>query len=163
MIKTAPKQHGGKRKGAGRPFEFSFEFKMRVGQHCEKMWREAILATIEAAKEKRLYEDTDLRAVFRKANSVPVKDRSEWLLSENYEVHSSDVSVELANIKGCETEFASTSRVVTIETKPPRGTRKAILREVAAVFKITEKQTDNIWQQYRLFEKSLTLSDTDLD
>ena len=163
MIKTAPKQHGGKRKGAGRPFEFSFEFKMRVGQHCEKMWREAILATIEDAKEKRLYEDTDLRAVFRKANSVPVKDRSEWLLSENYEVHSSDVSVELATINGCETEFEPTSRVVTIGTKPPRGTRKAILDEIATQYKLSKTQAKNIWLQYRSFEKSLTLSDTDLD
>ena len=162
-MKKVIEKHGGKRQGAGRPFKFPFEFKMRAGQLCEEMWHEATLAQIKTAKKKLLVQDTDLQALFRKANSVPVKDRSEWLLSENYEVHSSDVSDELANINGCETEFASTSRVVTIEAKPPRGTRKAILREVAAVFKITEKQTDNIWQQYRLFEKSLTLSDTDLD
>jgi hypothetical protein len=162
-MKKVIEKHGGKRQGAGRPFKFPFEFKMRAGQLCEEMWHEATLAQIKTAKKKLLVQDTDLQALFRKANSVPVKDRSEWLLSENYEVHSSDVSVELATINGCETEFEPTSRVVTIGTKPPRGTRKAILDEIATQYKLSKTQAKNIWLQYRSFEKSLTLSDTDLD
>jgi len=39
--------------------------------------------------------------------------------------------------------------------RPRRGTRKAIIEQIAIKYSLTENQVDNFWQAYRRFEKSI--------
>ena len=46
------------------------------------------------------------------------------------------------------------SRLLKIPTKPPRGSRLRVISEIAEKYSLTAKQVDNLWQEYRRFERS---------
>jgi hypothetical protein len=46
-------------------------------------------------------------------------------------------------------------RVFKVPTKPPRGTRQRIIKEVAKEYDLAESVVDNLWKAYRRFEREL--------
>ena len=156
---SPPKNHGGKRSGAGRPRKWSFWFQMEVGQTCEIKHR---LAQDDALSIRRdeLIEDTELKATWSKVNSIPVSLRRQWLQSKGddeleggYEQHQADINEEIKRMNKKRRGKVTTSRLVSLQNTPPKGTRSKIIAEVAKKFSLSTKQVDNMWQVYRRFER----------
>jgi hypothetical protein len=120
--------HGGKRAGAGRKPKWSFDDVLAVGQMCEARWRAAEVAEFEKNNATMFSEQSDITS---------------------HQVSDMEVELECLNeqLSGAPTQ----NPVFSISKKPPRGTRKKVLEEVAAKFCITVKQADNLWQEYRRF------------
>ena len=57
---TSCDRHGGKRRGAGRKPKWDPLFKLRLGQDCERLFREASKEALNQNKGKILNEETHL-------------------------------------------------------------------------------------------------------
>ena len=145
--------HGGKRAGAGRKPKWSFDDVLAVGQMCEAHWRAAEVAEFEKNNATMFSEQSDITSHQVSAGEVPIPDRHAWLKSESGERHHDDMEVELECLNEQLSGALTQNRVFSISKKPPRGTRKQVLEEVATKFCITVKQADNLWQAYRRFER----------
>jgi hypothetical protein len=143
--------HGGKRAGAGRKPKWSFDDVLAVGQMCEARWRAAEVAEFEKNNATMFSEQSDITSHQVSAREVPIPDRRAWLKSESGERHRDDMEVELECLNEQLSGAPTQNPVFSISKKPPRGTRKKVLEEVAAKFCITVKQADNLWQEYRRF------------
>ena len=150
---NAGPSHGGKRAGAGRKLKWSFDDVLAVGQMCEARWRAAEVVEFEKNKATRLSEQSDIASLHVSSGEVLIPDRRTWLKSESGERHRDDMEVELECLNEQLSGALTQNRVFSISKKPPRGTRKKVLEEVAAKFCITVKQADNLWQAYRRFER----------
>lgn len=145
--------HGGARRGAGRPRKWSIDDVVRVGQACEELWRDASEKTETAELDRLHSEASDLNVLWAKAGNVPVSERSNWLVSEEADLHRLDIETELHALHGTSEEAGPPVCVVRIRTQPPRGTRKQIIATVAKQFGERESTVDNLWQRYRRFVK----------
>ena len=147
-------QHGGTRSGAGRPNKYDLEVKIEIGYACEKLWREASEATGEA-RLASIKHAAEIRARHEAVSHIPVHERKAWLESEAYQEHRGDIEALLHD--RAETPFDDHSaeyesdapRLVTISTKPPRGTRKRIIETVATESGLSKNAVDNLWQAFR--------------
>lgn len=146
--------HGGKRPGAGRPRKWSFEVMLTVGQACENRWRYEVGRAYDAASAKLFGSDADLISLWEAVQEVPLGERRAWLAGEDGEMHRADVEVELDALTGSDGPEVGQSRIVTISSKPRRGTRKHIIASVASQFALRKTVVDNLWQAYRRFELS---------
>jgi hypothetical protein len=155
MTKSSSGKHGGKREGASAPTKFSFEFKIKVGQTCEQMWRNAIKDHLASQKKILLEHDSDLKAHWSVAHEVPISERLAWLKGDEYSIYTYDFDVEIEELSKLLGEKNKGSRIINLSKKPSRGTRRKILIAVAKDHNLNEKQVDNIWQDYRELEKSL--------
>lgn len=144
--------HGGARKGAGRPRKFGWRKILDVGQACEKLWR----IEVEEAKQNAIHKytsvDTDLAGLWSKTQQIRIENRKQWLQSEDYEQHKSDVDVEVEFSRSAGTQEAN-GRSVHLIAKPPRGTRKRIIEEVSSKYGLTFNQVRNLWVAYRRLER----------
>jgi hypothetical protein len=168
---TEMSRHGGARRGAGRPRKYDFWQMVGIGQACEMRWRvaskvvmDARLAALPLAKEIRRRQEC--------VNAIPVPERKTWLASPDYEDHSAEIESLLHKragnhvIGGVEVEEETyggdyeggAPRVMHISTRPPRGTRKQIVAEISEQFDLPESTIDNLWQEYRRFERELAES-----
>lgn len=148
-------KHGGYRPGAGRPRKWTFDDILTVGQACEVAWREAKAFAFEAEKTRLFQKETDIQSLWDEAQRVPVRLRKGWHDSEDGEAHRADVETELHMLNGTPDSLDPPARRIRIVSRPPRGTRKRIIAEVARRFSMTESATDNLWQAYRRFEREL--------
>lgn len=144
--------HGGARKGAGRPRKFDFFYLVTIGQACENLWRIAVADAKQKAVHKYISDDTELEAVWSKAQQINIENRKQWLQSEDYEQHKSDVDVEV-ELSRSEESPQKNSRFVSLTAKPPRGTRKRIIEEVSSKHGLTFNQVRNLWVAYRHWER----------
>lgn len=159
-------QHGGRRAGAGRKVRFDFFFMLEVGAACEERLLEAQNSVKANSRHYLLHEVSDLQSLWNKSDQIPVSKRPAWLVSDAFEDHQADIEEERSLIRS---EVAMVSRKTRRAAKNapsgseegvdqptkipvPRGTRRRILREIAATYKLTENQVDNLWQQKRRFE-----------
>ena len=149
------KTHGGKRKGAGRKPNWSFDDVIRIGQACEVHFRAVVHAEFEKRKNELISNDvTDLEDLFQNAQSIPVEDRQEWLKDENGGAqHLADVEEELATLNATMEGTDPKNRVFQIVGKAPKGTRSRIIKIVAEEYGLKAKQVDNLWQRYRRLER----------
>lgn len=164
-------QHGGRRAGAGRKVRFDFFFMLEVGAACEERLLEAQNSVKANSRQYMYNEVSDLQSIWNKSNQIPVSKRPAWLESDAYADHQADIDEERSLIR---TEVAKVSRKTRRAAKNapsrsekgvdqptkipvPRGTRRRILREIAATYKLTENQVDNLWQQKRRFEAEAEL------
>ena len=133
---------------------------LTVGQECESRWREEANASVDA-RLAGLPHANDIRNLQEGAQSVPVSQREAWLASDAYDDHKGDIEAWLHSRAG--TPFSNESgeflgaapRMATVSTKPPRGTRKRIIGEVANQSGLTKSAVDNLWQAYRRFEHEI--------
>ena len=148
------KTHGGKRKGAGRKPNWSFDDVIRIGQACEVHFRAVVHAEFEKRKNELISNDvTDLEDLFQNAQSIHVEDRQEWLTDENGGAqHLADVEEELATLNATMEGTDPKNRVFQIAGKAPKGTRSRIIKIVAEECGLQTTQVDNLWQRYRRFE-----------
>lgn len=156
---SSPKNHGGKRSGAGRPRKWDFWFVIEVGQACETLHRQAQDASLRRRRDRLISEETELKSIWSKANLIPVPRRRQWLqtkgddqLEDGYEQHHADVAAEIKEMNKNSGGKKPTSRLVSLRNTPPKGTRSQIIAKVAKKFSLAPKQVDNIWQAYRRFE-----------
>ena len=149
------KNHGGKRKGSGRKPKWSFDDVVRIGQACEVHFRAVVHAELETRKSALISNDvTELKGLFQNAQSIPVKDRQEWLKDENGGAqHMLDVSEELVTLNSAMVRTDPKNRIFQIVGKAPKGTRSRIIKIVAEEYGLKTKQVDNLWQRYRRFER----------
>ena len=144
--------HGGARRGAGRPRKWDFDVIVRIGQACEGRQRDAIQKAVNAVLAKRYNEDSDLAAQWAKAKIIPVPDRGKWLDSDDAEMYIFDVKVELLALDNTEDVTMPPVRVIPIRTRLPHGEREQIIAAVANEFMLSEPQVDKLWQRYRKIE-----------
>lgn len=144
-------RHGGARRGAGRPRKWHLDDVLRIGQACECKWREAVNVAFDVEQEKLFRVNSDIADLWNAAQSVPISKRKAWLRSEAYDLHRDDIETELAAMNGT----SPSPRIVSIKAKPPRGTRKQIIKEVASQSNFAESVVDNLWQAYRRLEREL--------
>ena len=152
---TNSKKHGGKRKGAGRKPKWDPLFKLRVGQDCENLFRQEEELAKKKAIDEHFSTKTDIKNVWDKVHKIPIPRRSNWLKSEAGDQHISDIEEELETLRATTANISPTSRLLKIPTKPPRGSRLRIISEIAEKYSLSAKQVDNLWQEYRRFERSL--------
>jgi len=152
--------HGGARSGAGRPRKHDFWEMLTIGQDCETRWRGESKLAIEAGLSRLSHAD-NIRTLQEGAQAIPVSQRKAWLAGDGYDDHRGDIEAFLHDRAG--TPFSDESgnylgaapRLVTVSAKPPRGTRKRIISEVATFSGLSESAVDNLWQAYRRFEREL--------
>lgn len=150
---TNPSGHGGKREGAGRKRKWSFQDVLQVGQACETRWRREVKRTINANLENFL-EDTELPELWKQAERVPVDQRKDWLESEEGGgAHVHDIASEIEELPSTNDGNSPHGRMISVSGRPPRGTRKRVIQEVAHALGLTTVQVDNLWQEYRRFER----------
>ena len=165
-------QHGGRRAGAGRKVKFDFFFMLEVGAACEERLLEAQNSVKANSRLYLFNEVSDLQSLWNKADQVPVSKRTAWLESDAFEDHQADIEEERMAIRS-ETASAAEGAQKAAEHTPngsgggvdqlakipvPRGTRRRIIKEVAALYNLTENQVDNLWQQKRRFETEADLA-----
>ena len=151
---TNSKKHGGKRKGAGRKPKWDPLFKLRVGQDCENLFRQEEELAKKKAIDEHFSTETDIKNVWDKVHKIPIPRRSNWLKSEAGDQHISDIEEELETLRATTANISPASRLLKIPTKPPRGSRLRIISEIAEEYSLSAKQVDNLWQEYRRFERS---------
>ena len=154
-MKKADKR-GGRRPGAGRKRKWDFWFRLQIGQDCENLYREAIETTFAEEQRTLLTEHSRLSIEFQRAQDVEVELRSEWLEQEDGgDQYLWDVVGESEQLNIIYKNQDLENRVFSLPVRPRRGTRKAIIKQIAAKYLLTENQVDNLWQAYRRFEKSI--------
>ena len=137
-MKKADKR-GGRRPGAGRKRKWDFWFRIQIGQDCENL----------------LTEQSGLSKEFPRAQNVEVELRSKWLEQEDGgDQYFWDVTGEIEQLNIIYKNPNLENRVFSLPVRPIRGTRKAIIEQIAIKYTLTENQVDNLWQAYRRFEKS---------
>ncbi len=161
-------RYGGARRGAGRPRKYDFWEMVGIGQACETRLREASKVAMDARLAALPHAD-EIRRRQEGVSAIPVPERKTWLASSDYEDHSGEIESLLHKragnhvIGGFEAEEETyggdyegdAPRRMHVSTKPPRGTRKRIIGEVATEAGLSEKAVDNLWQAYRRFEREL--------
>ena len=149
------KAHGGKRKGAGRKLKWSLDDVMRIGQACEIHFRAVEHAEFDKRKSALISGDvTELEHLFKNAQSIPIKDRHEWLKDEDGgALHLADVSVELTTLNSKIKDADPKNPVFQIVSKAPKRTRNSIIKIVAEEYGLKANEVDNLWQRYRSFER----------
>lgn len=133
---------------------------LAVGQDCETRWREESNLAVDARLSRLPHADA-IRNLQEGAQAIPVSQRKAWLASDAYDDHKGDIEAWLHS--RARTPFSDESgeylgaapRITTVSTKPPRGTRKRIIGEVANQSGLTESAVDNLWQAYRRFEHEI--------
>ena len=158
-----PKQftHGGKRPGAGRKTKWSLDEVLAIGLACEKRWQNAKAASLNKKKSELTSIQSDLKDTWSIATQVPISERKAWLNSEEGKAHLGDVREEIVTLNEQRPDTEPTNALFTLSAKPPIGTRKQIIEEIAVEFGIRLKQTDNIWQRYRRLERQFKLAQLD--
>ena len=149
-------KHGGKRKGAGRRPKWDPFFRLHVGQDCEELFRDEARLAHAKASDEHFRTITDLTDVWDRLNMVPIYQRSDWLKSEAGDQHRSDIEDELETLRAVTADISSNSRLLKLSITPPRGTRSRIILAIAEKYFLSAKQVDNLWQEYRRFERSLS-------
>ena len=159
MSEHIPKKatHGGRRQGSGRKQKWSFSDMLKIGQVCEKMHQAAKDLAFNKGLDELTKDQSELRRVWGYAASVPVSERKAWRASEAGEMHVDDVKNELISLNAERSGEETTNAVFSVSNQPAKGTRKRIIEDVASEFGLKPKQVDNIWQQYRRFEKSISI------
>ena len=158
--REAPHQHGGARAGAGRPRKYDLEEIVDIGYACEKLWCEASDAAV-TARYASLKNASEIQLLRDGAPHNDLDKRKTWFESERYwDVYKGDLEALLHERAGTpfddiSAEFESDApRIVTISTKPPRGTRKRIIETVATESGLSENTVDNLWQAFRRFKQN---------
>ena len=149
-------KRGGRRPGAGRKRKWVCWFRLKVGQDCEKLFREAIETKFAEEQRILLTEQSGLSKELPKAQDVEVELRSGWLEQEDGgDQYLWDVAAEIEQLNIVYKNQNLENRVFSLPVRPRRGTRKAIIEQIAIKYSLTENQVDNFWQAYRRFEKSI--------
>jgi len=149
-------KRGGRRPGAGRKRKWDCWFRLKVGQDCEKLFREAIETKFAEEQRILLTEQSGLSKELPKAQDVEVELRSGWLEQEDGgDQYLWDVAAEIEQLNIVYKNQNLENRVFSLPVRPRRGTRKAIIEQIAIKYSLTENQVDNFWQAYRRFEKSI--------
>ncbi len=148
-------KHGGKRKGAGRKPKWGIHFLITRRARLRKSFRQEEEVAKKKAIDEHFRTDSDLSELWRSVNMVPISSRSNWLKSEAGDQHISDIEDELKAFRAVSANISPASRLLKIPTKPPRGSRLRIISEIAEKYSLSAKQVDNLWQEYRRFERSL--------
>lgn len=153
MKKTS--RRGGKRPGAGRKPKWDFWFKFKIGQECEILFRDAEARALQRANDHTFNADSELKHLWRTPARIPIKRRKAYIASDLFKYHQEEIETELKFLaEGIDAEGPA-QRVVQIRYRARRGTRKAIIKQIAEKHSLTENQVDNLWQAYRRFEKSI--------
>ena len=154
-MKKADKR-GGRRPGAGRKRKWDFWFRLQIGQDCENLYRKAIEKKFAEEQRTLLTKHSRLSIEFQRAQDVEVELRSEWLEQEDGgDQYLWDVVGEIEQLNIIYKNQDLENRVFSLPVRPRRGTRKAIIKQIAAKYSPTANQVDNLWQAYRRFEKSM--------
>lgn len=150
---------GGKRLGAGRKQNWDFWFRLKIGQECEALFRDAAQRRLADEKQKLHNEQSDLSHELARAQAVEIEERSKWLQEEVEEDggdrYLSDIESEIEQLNAYYENDNPKNRLFSLPARPRRGTREAIIKRIAAKHSLTENQVDNLWQAYRRFEKSI--------
>jgi hypothetical protein len=147
--------HGGSRPGAGRPRKWGIDDVVRIGLACEERTSAALAATNKAALTERQLYDSELQWLWAEAQRIPISKRARWLKTYG-DVHIGDVQLELDMLR----KLSDATPLPNGSTKPPHGTRRRVLAEVAQLNSMSEKTVDNLWQQYVRFVQSLRDDET---
>ena len=153
-MKKADKR-GGRRPGAGRKRKWDFWFRLQIGQDCENLYRKAIEKKFAEEQLTLLTKQSRLSKEFPRAQNVEVELRSAWLEQEDGgDQYLWDVAGEIEQLNVIYKNPNLENRVFSLPVRPIRGTRKAIIEQIAIKYTLTKNQVDNLWQAYRRFKKS---------
>ena len=126
---------------------------LKIGQECEILFRAEEKKTLDRAKDHAFNADSELKHLWRTPARIPVSKRKEFLKSDLYSHHQENIEAELKFLDGNIFSDNSPPRIVRIRCKPPRGTRKKIIAQIANEHGLKLNQVDNLWQAYRRFER----------
>lgn len=149
-------KHGGARPGSGRPLKWHFDHVLTIGQACEVEWRKAVAAAFEAEQVRLFRTESDIQSLWDAAQRVSVGQRRQWYEGDEGETHRADIETELHALNGTPDNPDPPPRITRIKARPPRGTRRRIIAEIAEQFGLSESAVDNLWQAYRRFERELS-------
>ena len=149
------RNHGGKRDGAGRKRKWSFEDILHIGLACELRFKAAVQSDYKTKKDALISNDViELKEHHNWVQSILPENRKEWLKDEeSRSQYMLDVSEEIESINSMAGIAEPTNRIFQIVGKAPKGTRRRIIKAIAEEYGLKTKQVDNLWQQYRRFER----------
>ena len=140
---------GGKRKGAGRKPTLEPKARRRVGEHCERLWREAYDANLAEAIDQAT---ENVQNEHRTAQRVPIEKRKDWIKSEEGQIHVEDVEDALWLDQGLSDE-SRPSRLIQVKAKRPKGIWSRIFATVAEAEGISPRMAESCLKEFRQFQK----------
>lgn len=143
------RQHGGRRAGAGRPKILNDDMILAVGWACETLQRKAYDRQLAAAKQSIFSDATNLSEFFGEIASIPIQERSDYLLSQEFEEHRSSIDEELRVIGQPAGLDGKPSRIITFKLKRIYGVNEGIYVVVGELFGLTRNQVKKCWREYR--------------
>jgi len=151
-------KRGGKRPGAGRKPKLTELQRLRVGGHCERLWREAAEKKLQSAIAER---SAAVQETYERARWVPLKDRGHWISSDAGEEYLDDVDFALREEQQITADNSTPpSRLLTVHVARPKGVHDEIVAKVAQHYRISERLTQTCWDEFRRIEKRLREDDT---
>jgi hypothetical protein len=137
---------------------------LQIGHDCEVLWRLACAREVDESLRRQPYSD-QIELLRDAANEIPLRQRSAWLAGEGFEEYRGDLEAWLH--KRASTPFdddtgtyaSSAPRLVTVPNRPPRGTRKRIIAEVAARASVPESTVVRLWTDYRKLMRRVSEAD----
>lgn len=159
---------GGRRPGAGRPIGriHDSEFRRRVGERCDELWKSAALQKLDELNRTAIPET---RKVWKRGKDIPPKQRRSWLKTEEGQEYSEDVEfayredhkISPGMDKIGDMEYAvpdadepiSRIRTVTVR-RLPKGKRAELIQRVSDEFAIKTSTVARYWKEYRRTQRS---------
>ena len=152
---------GGARRGAGRPANHDIWQKIEIALTCEALSTEAAKVAVSQRLQKLRHAD-EIESLQIRINQIPIAQRAAFLISENYSDHVGDLESWLLKRQGSSfddetgTYNQTARRDVSVSSKPPKGTRRRVLTQVAVQFGIPESTVDRYWKAHRRSLSDLT-------
>lgn len=146
--------HGGARKGSGRPIKWTREEINRVGIACDEREAEELAALSKAERDARQWTENGINEVWKKALSIPVAERKQWLESEEGDAHFFDYDIELRYLHNTPDDAEPPSFSIYAK-KLPKGAKERIIAELAPKLGRSEREVAALWQKYREFVAEL--------
>ena len=121
------------------------------------LFREVKAQTLAEEQKILLIELSSLNEEHARAQDVGVEHRAQWIeLEDGGNQYLWDFESEIEQLNILHRNPLITNRLFHLRTRPPRGTRIAIIKQLAQKYSLSENQVDNFWQLYRRFERDET-------
>ena len=132
---------GGKRPGAGRNRVLDDMERLRIGGHCERLWREAVQQSLHReidAATKNVQRERKLLEREKGAKKVALDDE--------------DLLDALRLDQGL-ADDETPSRLLSVRPKQPKGRKPKIKADIAATHGLTERMVQTCWDEFRAIHK----------
>lgn len=151
---------GGLRERSGRkPYLGSLE-RLAVGCKCEGILQDITISK-QNMKLRAKLDASDYPTLIARLDAIPVEKRADWLKTEEFFTHLSDVELERHFIAGSNPDHGKADRLIEIAPTRPQGVRAKIITRVSTELshqlgkRVSESFVRRCWEEFRAMRRRL--------